>query len=177
MSSPADLARVAYSADLAGASSVAAGVAPRPTLLRWRPRTDLAEVASSADIAGCVTIGVTCLADPANVVTTGVAFQEKCDVQSGLVCHMMNIFMMDIMTRTQIILTMMMGDYPMCMALLNRMILYHDLHGPDDYGVTAVFADLCSYCWQPGELFRRLLSHRNVPRLCVGILRRKLTQT
>ena len=39
---------------------------------------DLAEVTSSVDFAGDVTIGVTSLTDPASVVTTGVAFREKC---------------------------------------------------------------------------------------------------
>ena len=47
---------------------------------------DLAEVASSADLAGYVTVGVTSLADPSSVVTTGVAFQEKFDVPSGSLC-------------------------------------------------------------------------------------------
>ena len=42
---------------------------------------DLAEVASSADLAGDVTVGVMYLADPAGVVTDGVTFQGKCEVQ------------------------------------------------------------------------------------------------
>ena len=43
-------------------------------------------MASLAELARYVTIGVTSSADTVNVVTTGVSFQEKCDVTSGLVC-------------------------------------------------------------------------------------------
>ena len=60
--------------------------------LVWHPRpllassADLAEVVSSPDLAGDISISVMSFADPASVVTTGVAFQEKCDVPSGSVC-------------------------------------------------------------------------------------------
>ena len=47
---------------------------------------DIAEVASSAELAGCVTINVKSSVDSVNVVTTDVAFQEKCDVASCSVC-------------------------------------------------------------------------------------------
>ena len=85
------VAEVASSADLAGditvgvASSAAAGVAS-PTdiaevassadLAEVASSADLAEVASSADLAGYVTVIVTSLANPASVVTAGMAFQE-----------------------------------------------------------------------------------------------------
>ena len=39
---------------------------------------DIAEVASSADFAGYVIVGVTSSADPASVVTAGVAYREEC---------------------------------------------------------------------------------------------------
>ena len=70
VASLADIAEVASLADLAEVASSA----------------DIAEVASSAELAGYVTIGMTSSADTVNVVTTGVALQEKCDVPSGLVC-------------------------------------------------------------------------------------------
>ena len=82
----------ASSADLAGdvtvgvASSAVAGVASPADIAEVASLADLAEVASSADLAGYVTVGVTSSADTVNVVTTSVAFQEKCDVPSGLVC-------------------------------------------------------------------------------------------
>ena len=115
LSSPADLAGditvgVSSPADLAGdvtvgvASSAAAGVASlayiaevassadlgeaasSADLAEVASSADLAEVASSAELSGYVTVGATYLADPASVATTGVAFQEKCDVLSGSVC-------------------------------------------------------------------------------------------
>ena len=96
---PSAVAGVASSADIAE-------VAPSAHLAEMASSADLAEVASSADLARNVTIGVTSLADPAGVVTTGVAFQEKCDVPSGLVC--------DLMIRVILIVTLM------CTALLSR---------------------------------------------------------
>ena len=74
VASSANIAEVASLADLAG--DVTVGVAS----------SAVAGVASSADIAGDISISVMSLADPASVVTTGVAFQEKCDVPSGSVC-------------------------------------------------------------------------------------------
>ena len=76
LASSADIAEVASSADLAPEVASSA---------------DLAEVASSADLVGYVTVGVTSLADPASVVTTGVAFREECGnsvvISSDYVCH------------------------------------------------------------------------------------------
>ena len=46
---------------------------------------DIAEVTSSADLTGNVTIGVTFLADPVDVVTYGMTFQKKCGVLDGSV--------------------------------------------------------------------------------------------
>ena len=46
---------------------------------------DLAEAASSTDLAGYVTVGVTSLADPVGDVTTGMTYQERCDILSGSV--------------------------------------------------------------------------------------------
>ena len=101
VASSADLAEVGCSADLAGyitvgvmssavaeAASLAniAEVASSADLSEVASSADFADVASSADIAGDVTIGVTSLADPAGVVTAGVAFQEECEVPSGSVC-------------------------------------------------------------------------------------------
>ena len=98
MSSPADLAGdvtigVASPADLATvvtvgeASSyvVTAGVAfreecggnvvfPTDCVCDY---DEIAEVAPSANLAGKITVGVTSSADPASVVTVGVAFREK----------------------------------------------------------------------------------------------------
>ena len=39
---------------------------------------EIVEVASSAELAGDVTVGVTSSADPASVVTAGVALQRPC---------------------------------------------------------------------------------------------------
>ena len=89
VSSPADLAgdvtvSVASPADLAGV--VTAGVAfreecgdnvviPTDCVCNY---DEIAEVTSSANLAGDVTVGVTSSADPASVVTAGVAFREEC---------------------------------------------------------------------------------------------------
>ena len=84
MSSPADLAGgvtvgVAHSAVAEVASSAdIAEVAPSADLAEVASSADLAEVASLDDLAGDVTVGVTSLADPASVVTAGVAFREEC---------------------------------------------------------------------------------------------------
>ena len=91
VSSPADLAGdvtvgVASSA-VAGVSSPAdfAEVASLAYIAEVASSADLAEVVSSAGLAGYVTVGVTSSADTVDVVTTGVAFQEKRDVPSGSV--------------------------------------------------------------------------------------------
>ena len=72
VASSADLAEVASSPDLAG--DVTVGVMSS-AIAEVASLADLAEVASSADLARDVTISVTSLADPARVVTAGVAFQ------------------------------------------------------------------------------------------------------
>ena len=70
-------AGVASLADAGVASLADAGVASL---------ADLAEVVSSADLARNVTVDVTSLADPVDVVTDGVTFREKCGVLDGSVC-------------------------------------------------------------------------------------------
>ena len=64
-------------------------------------------------------VAVTSSADTVSIVTTGLAFQDKCDVPSGSI--MMTIVMMDIMMRTRTILTILIWGIltitPMCMAL------------------------------------------------------------
>ena len=83
VASSAVIAKAVSSADLA--ADVTVGVAFLAVAGVASP-ADIAEVASLADLAGYVTIGVISSADTVNVVTTGVAFQEKCDVPSGSVC-------------------------------------------------------------------------------------------
>ena len=117
------------------ASSAAAGVASL---------ADISEVASSADLAGYVTVGVSSLADPASAVTTGVAFQEKCDVLRGSVCDYDDYFYDgqydenpdyfdyddpgDFDSYPDVYGFLEPDDYALC----------HDLHGLDDCGVYCV---------------------------------------
>ena len=111
VTSSADIAEVASSADLAEdvtvgvAFLVVAGVASSADIADVASLADLADVASSTDLTGNVTVIVTSLANPASVVTTGAAFQEKCDVPSGLVCDYDDYFLMDIMTIIRTTLT------------------------------------------------------------------------
>ena len=93
---------------------------------------DIAEVASSADLARDVTVGVTCLVDPVSVVTTGVPFSKECGdsvmVPSGSVCDYDDYFLMDIMTISRTILTMMIRVTKIslvCMALVDWIIMSH----------------------------------------------------
>ena len=89
VASSADLAKVASSADLARdvtvsvTSSAIAEVASLVDIAEVASSADLAEVASSAEPARDITVGVTSLANPASIVTTGVAFHEECEVPSG----------------------------------------------------------------------------------------------
>ena len=89
VTSPADLAGVvtacvASLADLAGdatigvASSAVSDVVSLADLAEVASSADLAEVASWAWLAGDVTFGVLSSADPAGVVTAGVALREEC---------------------------------------------------------------------------------------------------
>ena len=102
---------------------------------------DLAEVASSADLAGDVTVGVTSLADPVSVVTTGVAFREECGdsvmVLSGSVCDY-DEYLYDghYDIKTDYFGYADPGDYDAYPSVYgfvgpDNYELYHDLHGSD----------------------------------------------
>ena len=129
VSSPADLAGdvtigVSSTADLAGGVTVG--------------------VASLADLAGNFTVSVTSLADLASVVTTGAAFQRKCDVPSGSVCdyddycydrhYDDNPDYFDYDDPSDF------DNYPDVYGFieLDDYELYHDLHGLDHCGVYCV---------------------------------------
>ena len=120
----ASLADIADVASLAGIAKVASlddvtEVVSLADFAEVASLADIAEVGSSAKFSGCATIGVTSSVDTVNVVTTGVAFQEKCDVPSGLVCDYYDYFYenpdyFDLMIQVIFIVT------PMCMASLNQ---------------------------------------------------------
>ena len=108
---------------------------------------------------------MTSSADTVSVVTTGVAFQEKCDVPMCVI--MMTIFMMDIMMRTQIYFDYDdPGDfdsYPDVYGFIepDDYELYHDLHGLDDCGVYCISrgeAGIAPY-WTGVEIMRGMLSY------------------
>ena len=127
VASSADIAEVVSSAIAEVASSAVAEVASSAVL---------AEAASSAEFAGEVTVGVTSLADPARVVTAGVAFQEECEVPSGLVCDYDDYFDDEHDYDDP-------GDfdtYPCVHGFVapDNYELYHDLHGLHDCGVYCV---------------------------------------
>ena len=128
MASSDDLAEVASSDDLAEVASSA----------------DLAEVTSSADLARDVTVGVTSLADPASVVTAGVAFQEECEVPSGSGHDYDDYFYDghydDKLDNFDYDDPGDFDSYPSVYGFVGQdnYELYHDLHGPHDCGVYCV---------------------------------------
>ena len=85
---------------------------------------EIAEVALSANLSGNVNVSVTSSADPASVITVGVALRENCGMCSRVTLFviMMTISMMDIMTNILIILITMIRLTMMvtlvCMAFL-----------------------------------------------------------
>ena len=93
---------------------------------------DLAEVASSADLAELAS-----LADLAGYVTTGVEFQEKCDVPSGSFFDFYDGHNDENPDYDD------PGDFDSYHDVYgfigpDEHKLYHDLHGPDDCGVYCV---------------------------------------
>ena len=101
-------------------------------------------MASSADLARDVTVGVTSLADPASVVITGVAFLEKCDVPSGLVCDYDDYFYDEHYNNKPDYFNYdNPGNFNSYLNMYGFIQLddykwYHNLHGPDNCGVHCV---------------------------------------
>ena len=95
---------------------------------------------------------MTSLADPPSVVTTGVAFQQKCDVPSGSVCDYDDYFCDGHYDENPDYFDYDFDSYPDVYSFIepDDYELYHDLHGPDDCGV---------YCVSRGDVVRVMLSY------------------